>query len=97
MAGALRLVSHVIRPALTTAVVVVSTAHAAAPTVVPLECGITWTMVGKTIIVVPDCAHRCRRAAALSRTATRPRRAATAVSAGQSAVRQRWLATKVAA
>ncbi|BBX42687.1 hypothetical protein [Mycobacterium simiae] len=57
MAGALRLVSHVIRPALTTAVVVVSTAHAAAPTVVPLECGITWTMVGKTIIVVPDCAH----------------------------------------
>lgn len=57
MAGALRLVSHFIRPALMTAVVVVSTADAAAPTVVPLECGITWAMVGKTIIVVPDCAH----------------------------------------
>ncbi|MCV7030791.1 hypothetical protein [Mycobacterium sherrisii] len=34
-----------------------ATARAAPPEVVPMECGITWTMVGKTIIVVPDCAH----------------------------------------
>ncbi|OBA57329.1 hypothetical protein A5647_24255 [Mycobacterium sp. 1100029.7] len=29
----------------------------AAPVMVPLACGITWTMVGHDIIAVPDCAH----------------------------------------
>ncbi len=50
-------VSHLILPVLTTAMLAVSIAGADAPAVVPLACGITFTMVGGTIIFLPDCAH----------------------------------------
>ncbi|WP_077085819.1 hypothetical protein [Mycobacterium rhizamassiliense] len=31
----------------------IATAHT--PAVAPLACGVTWTMVGGTIIFLPDC------------------------------------------
>jgi hypothetical protein len=53
--AALKFASRLIRPVLITAIVGASIGDA--PAVLPLACGITWTMVGTTIIFEPDCAH----------------------------------------
>jgi hypothetical protein len=55
--GVLNFVSHLVRPALVTAVLAVPIAGADAPAVLPLACGITWTTVGQTVMFLPDCAH----------------------------------------
>jgi hypothetical protein len=48
--------SRLIFPAIVTGMAAVLITPADAP-VVPLACGVTWTMVGHTVIFLPDCAH----------------------------------------
>jgi hypothetical protein len=49
--------SRLIFPAIISGMAAVLVTLADAPVVVPLACGVTWTMVGRTIIFLPDCAH----------------------------------------
>jgi hypothetical protein len=55
---ALNFASRLIRPTLVTGMMAALIATADTPTVVPLTCRITWTMVGHTVIYMPDCSHQ---------------------------------------
>jgi hypothetical protein len=52
---ALKFASHLIRPAIVTAMMAALIATADTPAVVPLGCGITWTRTGGVWIYEPDC------------------------------------------
>lgn len=54
---ALKFVSRLIRPAIVTGTMAVLIAVANPPAVLPLACTTTWTMVGRSIIFMPDCSH----------------------------------------
>jgi hypothetical protein len=58
---ALKSVSRLIRPAIVTGMMALLIAVANPPasnnSVVPLACTTTWTMVGRSIIFMPDCSH----------------------------------------
>ena len=54
---ALKFVSRLIHPAIVTGIMAVLVAVANPPAVLPLACTTTWTMVGRSIIFMPDCSH----------------------------------------
>jgi hypothetical protein len=56
--AALKFVSRLIRPTIVTGMMAALIATANTPAVVPLACGVTWTVVGHTIIFLPDCSHQ---------------------------------------
>jgi hypothetical protein len=54
---ALQFVARLICPTIATGMVAALLAIADTPADVPPGCGITWTMVGHTVIFLPDCKH----------------------------------------
>lgn len=51
----MKFLSRLVRPTIATAVMAALIAAPDTRAVVPLACGVTWTMVGGTIIFLPDC------------------------------------------
>jgi hypothetical protein len=55
---AVKFAARLIRPAIVSGMMAAPIAATDTPTVTPLGCGITWTMVGHTLIYMPDCSHQ---------------------------------------
>jgi hypothetical protein len=55
--GALHFVARLICPTVVTGLLAALIAAAGTPAVVPLACTINWTLVGHTLIYMPDCSH----------------------------------------
>ena len=56
--AALKLLARLVRPLIVTGMMAALIATTDTPAVVPLGCRITWTMVGHTVIYMPDCSHQ---------------------------------------
>jgi hypothetical protein len=56
--AALKFITRLIRPTIVTGMMAALIATADTPTVVPLACSTTWTMVGSVIWFRPDCKHQ---------------------------------------
>jgi hypothetical protein len=54
----LTLLARLIRPTIVIGMMAVLIDTAATPAVLPAACRITWTMVGHTVIYMPDCSHQ---------------------------------------
>jgi hypothetical protein len=53
-----KFIARLIRPTIVTGMMAALIVTADTPTVVPLACSTTWTMVGSVIWFMPDCKHQ---------------------------------------